>query len=133
MIPKPEKRAPRPRKRIARGSRPRKQRRAKKGPTAQRRAERRLGVTAEDAVWSAKVKVRAGGYCQCGDCFARDGEVAHHLWPKGRYPHMRHVVENGAWLRVVCHRRVHSEGLIRFRRWFLGEAAYWRLQEMAAD
>lgn len=90
---KPEKRAPKPRRRISRG--PIKRRRSPKGAVAKRRAAKRARLVSADAKWSRAVRAWYWGECAIGRHAATD---AHHLFGKKAYPRLRHDVENGVAL-----------------------------------
>ena len=69
-----------------------------------RSSSARTGAVAYRA-WAMDVKVRDG--C-CQVCRATEGLEAHHVYPKGKYPDLRLVPENGLALCRVCHREWHS-------------------------
>lgn len=115
-IPKPEKRAPRPRKRISRTSKPR------------QRSRKRASVEARDRAWSLDVRERAGNCCErCGmsrEALAARGLTldAHHRLSKRVWPELRHMRTNGVALCRCCHQWAHANP-DDFRAWGLAHPA----------
>lgn len=108
--PKPEKRAPRPPKRIARGKRPARTTRVTKQRTTEKARQRRR----DDAWWSGAVRRRAEFLCERSGTL---GEAGHHVWPKKAHPKLRHVIDNGIFLTREEHDRAHKN-MRAFRTWF---------------
>ena len=59
--------------------------------------------------WAANVKARDGSCVACRDTTWHDTSLeAHHVYPKGKYPELRTVMENGLTLCRLCHKDWHS-------------------------
>jgi 5-methylcytosine-specific restriction endonuclease McrA len=67
---------------------------------------------------------------QCAVCGTTKGLQAMHLFPKGRYPHIRFEIDNGAPGCPGCHRRLTNdhEGHRDFCIRFMGKDRYERLR-----
>lgn len=123
MIPKPSKRAPRPRKAIKRGKRP--ARRVRIARVSKKHGQ----VSKADSEWSAMVRERAGGHCERT---GRAGTDAHHVFTKGAHPRLRYDLDNGILLTRAEHRRAHRS-MKAFRAWFakVFPETWARLEEKA--
>lgn len=98
-LPKPARRGPAPRKRIARRERPRARSRRQKA-VADYHAGRR---------WAVAVKQRDGWECQLHGVSPRHDSAgwdvqAHHMWSVGAHPDMRLVLQNGITVCASAHR-----------------------------
>lgn len=113
--PKPEKRGPKPPRRIARRARPRPYRRTE---TAALKRQAR-------ALWRRLIKQRDGYRCQSCPALGTD---AAHVYPVGAYPCAQLWLDNGVTLCNACHRRFGSTG----KRWF-SWAAEWMGRERFRD
>lgn len=122
LLPKPPRRGPKPRKRIARGRRPRPYR---KGPAADKRY-------AEHVRWRALVMAKNDGGCV--NCWREATDPAH-VYPKGRYKHVEHLPSNGLPLCRQCHDfytprqilwLIHAQG-------YMGQRAFCALRRRALE
>ena len=66
---------------------------------------RRRGMADRSREWSLNVR---GRDLRCQICRAAGGLEAHHVYPKGTYPDLRFVLDNGLALCPPCHREWHS-------------------------
>lgn len=114
-LAKPEKRASKPRRRIARTKAPRK---------------RRLSVHAAkvrkaNELWRHLI-YRQEPSLICPRCHKRPWHDAAHCFIKGRYAHVRFDLDNGAPLCRVCHREIDSdhEAKWAFFTRYLGQERY---------
>lgn len=66
----------------------------------------------------------------CARCGSKKGLQAMHLFPKGRYPHIRFDLDNGAPGCAGCHRKMTNdhEAHRQFCLRFLGESRYENLR-----
>jgi 5-methylcytosine-specific restriction endonuclease McrA len=76
-------------------------------------ARTRAGVSRYRA-WALDVKAR--DQC-CVKCGFRELLEAHHVYPKGKYPELRLVLENGLTLCWNCHKSWHSSSRA-WREWW---------------
>lgn len=120
ILPKPlrEKRVSKPLRRVPlqRGKvdKPREPVKRKKPVKKVRTTERARLRRIEDAAWRLAVRLRAEGMCE--RTWGR-GTDAHHIWPKGAHPKLRHVLDNGVLLTHAEHDEAHR-GMSAFRGWF---------------
>jgi len=88
-----------------------------------RKPLRRLSRATRDSIaarigWALTVKKR-DGRCQgdgCRETFFHNLE-AHHVYPKGRYPDLRLVADNGLTLCADCHKAWHRATRLHKRWW----------------
>lgn len=123
QIPKPEKRGPKPRKRIERGTRP--------AALAKRGSRGKLRQLADDTM-SLYVRSRDGWRCRrCGD--TQGVQQNSHLYPKGAYPALRYNAANAVDHCAACHRFL-TDRPIEFREWIhatIGAELAGRLEQIA--
>lgn len=115
--PKPSKRGPKPKKRIARHV------------PVKRVSSRKAETVKADAEWSAAVKAKQDGFCALCLQAATD---AHHVIGKKAHPCLRYDPDNGIALCRRHHETVHAEPKWfkeRFARWY--PHSWARLQEKA--
>ena len=67
------------------------------------------------------MKLRDTNCQSCGHFGGGDPLEAHHVYPKGRFPDLRYVPENGLTLCRTCHRKWHSAS----RAWRLWWETVW--------
>jgi hypothetical protein len=118
--PKPPKRGPKPPTPLRRRLRPRS---AGVSTTHQQR------VRACNKLWRLLIYAKAPSGV-CPRCLKRAWSDAAHCFTKGRYPHIRFEIDNGAPLCRVCHRIIDSDHLAKreFFERFLGPAIYAALE-----
>ena len=79
---------------------------------------RTRGAVALSRKWAVEVKTRDGCCVSCGSV---DLLEAHHVYPKGKYPDLRLVPENGLTLCRGCHRKWHASS----RAWRVWWETVW--------
>lgn len=87
--------------------------------TPLRRRSRKLPVSDRQA-WSRAVKTRDHGQCQAHGCKHQGRKFrmeAHHVWPKGTYPDLQFMLENGLTLCGECHATWHASSRL-WRQWW---------------
>lgn len=110
LLPKPEKRGPKPRKRIARTKRP--------APARKRKLQGKLRLLADDAQ-ALFIKTRDGWKCaRCGRTHEQAQIQASHLFPKGAYPSLRYAPDNVVAHCWGCHRFLELHR-IEFDEWII--------------
>lgn len=67
----------------------------------------RKKIIAKDKEWSISVQERDG--YKCVECGSRFKLQAHHIQPKSKYPELRHDLNNGITLCILCHAEKHPE------------------------
>ena len=75
---------------------------------------RMRGTASLYRAWALDVKAR--DQC-CVKCGFREHLEAHHVYPKGKYPDLRLVPENGLTLCWCCHRKWHADSRA-WRAWW---------------
>lgn len=124
--PKPARRGPAPRKRIARGKRPR-------GLSPAKYGSHREKVKYANDLWRRLIYAKEPSGV-CPRCLTRPWHDAAHCWTKGGYPALRFDLGNGAPLCRACHRRVDSDHEAKeqfFRRYLGVEYDRLRLRALA--
>lgn len=91
----------------------------KSGPLRRGKGLRSVSVRRKAGVlaamrWAINTKLRDGCCVACG---STDLLEAHHVWPRGRYPDLGLVPENGLTLCRPCHRAWHSTSKA-WRKWW---------------
>lgn len=83
-----------------------------RGKPLRRVSERMRDIKVADGAWSEAVRWRDDHRCQARakvPAVACAGEVvAHHIYPKEDFPHLRHEVRNGVSLCPAHHNWVHD-------------------------
>lgn len=121
-LAKPQPRATKPRRRIARISAPRKQ----------RRSLHALKVRQATELWRKLIyQHEPSGLCP--RCVTRRHQEAAHVFAKGPYPSMRFDLDNGIPLCRSCHRRYDYDHAVHlaFSIQYLGQERYDRLLLMS--
>ena len=77
-------------------------------------SKRKNKITRLDKLWSKAVIKRDKGICQyCG----KVGDEPHHIIYR-RYGAVRHLLDNGLTLCIVCHRTQAHDNPLAFNSWF---------------